>query len=231
MEHIAKNIAEVRERIAVAAAKSGRKAEDITLVAVTKTVDIESIKEAVRYGITDLGENRVQEMAQKYGDVNGEAALNWHMIGHLQRNKAKSALEMADLIHSLDSIRLADEIQKNAEKMGIIAEVLIEINIANESSKYGVKPEDAVDFAVQLEKYDNIRLRGLMCVAPNVENAEQNRQSFQHMRNLSLDIREKIVYSRDTNILSMGMSNDYEIAIEEGANMVRIGSKLFGQRI
>jgi len=234
LEYIAKNLAEIRSRIAAAAAKSGRKAEDITLVAVTKTVDAERIKEAIRLGVTDLRENRVQEMVQKDG-VNGEIPIKWHMIGHLQRNKVRDVLERADLIHSLDSVRLAEEIQKNAEKMGIIADVLIEINIAHESSKFGVEPKDAVDFANELEKFGNIRLRGLMCVAPFVGNAEENREYFRQMRKIFIDIREKDVYTRNMNIwnmniLSMGMSNDYEIAIEEGANMVRIGTSIFGNR-
>ena len=227
MEHIGKNIAEVKERIAIAAAKSGRNVDDITLVAVTKTIEPESIREAICHGLTDLGENRVQEMAGKFDLISG---AKWHMIGHLQRNKVKQAIEMSSLIHSLDSVRLAEEIQKAAEKMGIIADVLIEINIANEDTKHGIKPEDAADFAANLEKYGNIRLNGLMCVAPFVDFAEENRKFFQQMRDIYIDIKDKHMYNANMNILSMGMSNDYEIAIEQGANLVRIGTRIFGSR-
>jgi len=227
MEYIGNNLKIINERIAKAAIKSGRKPEDITLIAVTKTIEPDQINEAIRHGITDLGENRVQELLRKKPAVN---PAKWHMIGHLQRNKVRMIIDQTCLIHSLDSPALAEEIQKNAEKQGIVVDALIEINIMDEQSKFGVKPEDAAEFAGQLEKYGNIRLRGLMCVAPFVEIAERNRDCFRQMCKILLDIREQNRHNSNMNILSMGMSNDFEIAIEEGANMVRIGTSIFGER-
>ena len=225
------NLAEIKENIANAAKKSGVvDIQKIMLVAVTKTFDAQTAKKAVDLGVMDLGENKVQEFLDKNGEVN---CAFWHMIGHLQTNKVKYIVnknfaEKIKLIQSLESVKLAAEIDRRAKDAGITANCLIEINIAGENSKYGVPPEEAMLFAKSLEMFENIRVKGLMCVAPFTVNPENNRGLFAEMRGLFGKMREtekcKMEY------LSMGMSGDYAVAIEEGANMVRIGTALFGGR-
>ena len=224
---IAKNLQDTRERIARAAAKSGRTAADITLVAVSKTVGVERIREALACGLSDFGENKVQELAAKAEQLNeaGEK-VTWHMIGRLQTNKARVAAQTAALIHSVDSMRLAEELNRRA---GSPIDVLMQVNAANEATKAGVDVESAKAFACDLQKFPNLRLRGLMTIAPAVENPEGNRLVFGKMNKLFVDIRDGL----DNNIikfLSMGMTSDFEIAIEEGANIVRIGTGIFGER-
>lgn len=227
MDYITENVNDILRRIETAAGKSGRSPEDITIIGVTKTIDVPHIQKLAELGIRDLGENKVQELLDKYGKLEN---VNWHMIGHLQTNKVKYIIDKTCLIHSVDSIKLANEIQRRAGQKNLIKDVLIEINIANEDTKYGVLPEDADTLALEISKMENLRLRGLMCIAPFVENSEQNREYFIKMRNLFIDISGRIDDNVYMNYLSMGMTNDFETAIEEGANMVRIGTGIFGSR-
>lgn len=227
MDYISENVNDILKRIELSAKKSGRSLADITVVGVTKTVGVLRINELVSLGISNLGENKVQELLNKYDRVEN---VSWHMIGHLQTNKVKYIIDKTCLIHSVDSLKLAEEIQRRAEQKNLIKDVLIEINIANENTKYGVMPEAAEALAHEISKMKNVRLRGLMCIAPFVENSEQNRPYFIEMRNLFIDICGKIADNVYMDCLSMGMTNDFEIAIEEGSTMVRIGTGIFGAR-
>lgn len=226
--YISENIEDIRERIACAAKKAGRNPEDILLLAVSKTVDVPRIKKAVECGLTSLGENRVQEIMEKYEPMGKN--VNWHLIGHLQTNKVKYIIDKVELIHSVESIKLAEEIDKQAKKHNIIANLLVEINMAEEESKFGINPNDAVDFITDISKFDNIRVRGLMTVAPFVENGEENRVYFRNMKQLLVDINAKNINNISMDILSMGMTGDYETAVEEGATIVRVGTGIFGKR-
>ena len=224
---IADNLKEIEEKITKAAEISGRKREDVLLLAVSKTVDVPRIKEAVNLGLVDLGENKPQEINWKYDEIEN---VRWHQIGHLQTNKVKYIIDKVCLIHSLDSVKLCEEIQKRAEAKAITMDVLVEINIAGEEAKHGVPPEKAEELVLEASKFKNIRVEGLMTVAPFVENPEENRKYFKEMYKLFIDIKDKNYDNVDMEYLSMGMTNDYEIAIQEGANIVRIGTGLFGAR-
>ena len=228
MSFIKENLAEIRLNIEAAAKKSGRSAEDITLVAVTKTIEPERINEAIELGLNEFGENKVQELLSKYGYFKPEP--EWHLIGNLQTNKVKSVIGKVKLIQSVDSLHLAEEINKRSIQADRITDVLIEINIAGEETKHGIEPAKTADFAVQMQGFKNIRLRGLMCIATYSENPEANRCYFQKMYGLQLDIQAVLIHNKHVNILSMGMSNDYVCAIEEGSTMVRIGTAVFGNR-
>lgn len=225
---ISENINLINKKITAAAEKSGRKREDILLLGVTKTIEPERIKEMMDCGIKSLGENKVQEVLDKYETIGPEA--QWHLIGHLQRNKVKYIIDKVKLIHSVDSIRLAEEIDKRAKQHNILMDILIEINMAKEESKNGLMDFEALDFCLEVAKLDNIRVKGLMTVAPFVENPQENREYFTKMRKLFVDIGTKNIDNIDMLYLSMGMTNDYEIAIEEGSNIVRIGTGIFGKR-
>lgn len=226
---IAENIKAIEEKITAAALKSGRKREDILLLAVTKTVDTSIMKEALKLGLNEFGENKPQEINRKYDEfVNDD--VKWHQIGHLQTNKVKYIIDKVCLIHSLDSVKLAEEINKRAEAKGISMEVLIEINIGDEEAKHGVAYEDAENLALEVSKLSNIKVKGLMCVAPFISDEAVLRQYFKKMNKLFIDIRDKNYNNIDMKYLSMGMTNDYEIAIEEGSNIVRIGTGIFGAR-
>ncbi len=224
---IKENLADINAKITAAAEKSGRKREDILLLAVSKTIDVPRIKEAVNLGLTELGENKPQEINWKYFEIEN---VKWHLIGHLQTNKVKYVIDKVCLIHSVDSLKLAEEISKRAKAKNITMNVLVEINIAGEEAKHGVPLNEAENLALEISKLDNIRVKGFMTVAPFVENPEENRQYFSQMRKLFVDIRDKNYNNIDMKYLSMGMTNDYEIAVEEGANIVRIGTGLFGAR-
>lgn len=224
---IKENLDLINEKIKAAAEKSGRKREDVLLLAVSKTVDVPRIKEAVNLGLVDLGENKPQEINWKYYEIKN---VKWHQIGHLQTNKVKYIIDKVCLIHSVDSLKLAEEISKRAKAKNITMDILVEINIAGEEAKSGVPLDEAEALAVEISKLDNIIVKGLMTVAPFVENPEDNREYFKQMRNLFVDIRDKNYNNIDMKYLSMGMTNDYEIAVEEGANIVRIGTGLFGAR-
>jgi hypothetical protein len=222
------NIATIKKQIEEAARRSGRDPKEITLIAVSKTYPLEKVEEAIECGCNDFGENKVQEVVQKIPLVS--KPVNWHFIGHLQTNKVKYIVEDVTLIHSVDSIKLAKEINKQADKRNRICNVLVEVNVAKEESKHGIEVEEVVDFLKEMSTLKSIKVKGFMTVAPFVENPEENRSVFRKLYNLSVDIQKQNIDNIDTDILSMGMSNDFEIAIEEGATMIRIGTKIFGTR-
>ncbi len=223
MPDIKGNIIQVKERIAAAAGKSGRSSEEITIVAVTKTVEVERIKEAIAGGITDIGENYLQEAQSKWLEL--KKSVKWHFIGHLQRNKVKAAVEFVDLIHSVDSFELAAEIGKRSLAIGREIPVLIEVNCAGEKSKCGVEPDGALFLAEKIAAIPGIKLCGLMAIPPFSYNPQDSRPFFANLRNIFNKLPEE-----NRQHLSMGMSGDFEIAIEEGATIVRIGTAIFGPR-
>ncbi|AEV68616.1 YggS family pyridoxal phosphate-dependent enzyme [Acetivibrio clariflavus] len=227
-DYIKRNLEIIRERIEKAAAKSGRKAEDIMLVAVSKTVEPEKIIKAIDEGITELGENRVQELVQKYDIINRDC--NWHLIGHLQTNKVKYIIDKVKLIHSVDRYSLAAEINTRAQKIGKKVDILVQVNISGEQSKFGAAAQDALELIRKISELENLRVRGLMTIAPYTTNPEAVRYVFSGLRKLSIDIEKENINNINMEYLSMGMSNDFEVAIEEGANIVRIGTALFGER-
>ncbi len=227
-DYIRKNLEIIRKKIEMAAIKSGRKPEDITLVAVSKTVELQKILRAIDEGITELGENRVQELTEKYDIISRDC--NWHLIGHLQTNKVKYIVEKVKLIHSVDRYNLAVEINDRAKKIGKKINVLVQVNISGEQTKFGVAKNEARQLIEQVAGLENIRIRGLMTMAPFASNAEAVRAVFSGLKKLSIDIEKENINNIDMEYLSMGMSNDFEVAIEEGANMVRIGTALFGER-
>lgn len=225
---IEQNIIDVKKRINEAALKSGRNPDEILLLAVSKTIDVPKIKEAVNCGLNSLGENRVQEIMEKYEPM-GEG-INWHLIGHLQTNKVKYIIDKVCLIHSVESLKLAEEINKRAEKAGVVMDILVEVNVADEESKFGIKPKDCENFIRQLSLLKNINVKGLMTVAPFTENPEENRIYFKEMKKLLIDINNKKINNINMTELSMGMTGDYCVAIEEGATIVRVGTGIFGER-
>ena len=224
---IKENLSKVHENINKACKRAGRQPSEVTLIAVSKTKPIELIQEAYNFGERNFGENHVQELEWK---VPALPDANWHMIGHLQRNKVSKIVGKVSLIHSVESERLAKEIDKQSEKVGVVTPVLVEINIGDEDSKFGIRPEDAVEFVKKISVYKNICVKGLMTVAPYVENSEENRPLFRKMYDLYIDIKNENIDNVSMDILSMGMTNDYEIAIEEGATIVRVGTGIFGAR-
>lgn len=227
--YISENINVIRQKIAKAAQKAGRNPEDVLLLAVSKTIDNERIRQAVDCGLNELGENKVQEIMDKFDTL--ERDVKWHMIGHLQTNKVKYIIDKVKLIHSVDSIKLAEEINKRAAKCGRVMDILVEINVADEDSKFGIACDMAEDIIRQMALMENIRVRGLMTVAPNVDDGEENRPVFKRLRQLFIDINGKKIDNVNMDILSMGMTGDYEVAIEEGATIVRVGTGIFGPRI
>ena len=226
VEDIAKNIAHVRARISQAAAQRRRDPDEITLIAVTKDVPGEKINAAIAAGITDLGENRGQEALKKQREV--VAPAKWHLIGHLQRNKVRHCLTNFALIHSLDRLSLAQEIQRRAAQRGVVVPCLVQVNVAGEKSKFGLAPGELEPFLRQVAAMQNIKVCGLMTIAPYYDDPEAARPVFRRLRELF----EQGDYPAGVSMqyLSMGMSNDYTVAVEEGANMVRIGTALFGKR-
>ena len=225
---IKKNLEEVEARIAKACERSGRKRSDVTLIAVSKTKPIEMLLEAYDAGSRDFGENKPQEIREKYPNLPSD--IRWHMIGHLQRNKIKYIIDKVCLIHSVDSVRLAEAINKEAGKHGIIMPILVEVNAAEEESKFGLRIPEVESFIRQISKLSNIQVQGLMTIAPFTENAENNRIYFRKLRNLYVDIKDKNIDNVNMCNLSMGMTGDYEVAVEEGATMVRVGTGIFGAR-
>lgn len=218
----------VDEKVRKACERAGRKREEVTLIAVSKTKPVSMIEELLPLHVVDFGENKVQELTSKSEILPSD--LHWHMIGHLQRNKVKYIIDKACLIHSVDSLRLAETINQEAVKKNVTASILIEVNVAGEESKFGVAPNDAEELIEKISHLSNIQVKGLMTIAPFVENAEENREIFRNLRNLSVDIQEKKFNNVTMNVLSMGMTGDYEVAIEEGATMVRVGTGIFGER-
>lgn len=217
----------IHQRIQNALIRAGRQSENITLIGVTKQVDTTVIQEAVSNGLVELGENRVQELLSKYDQVIG---ANWHMIGRLQRNKVKYIVDKATMIHSLDRLSLAREINRQAEKIQRVMPVLVQVNIANEESKAGLPYEEVVPFVESLFNLRYIRVMGLMQIAPFMDDQELIRPYFTRMKRLFDDLRQYNYPHTDIRYLSMGMTNDFETAIEEGANMIRIGTAIFGDR-
>jgi len=225
---IQKNILETKEKIRQACKRSGRAEEEVTLIAVSKTKPLFMIKEAYEAGMLQFGENKPQEMRDKAKEFT--ASVNWHMIGTLQTNKIKYVVGTACMIHSVDSISLAYAIDKEATKKDLVMDVLLEVNVAEEESKHGFSVNEIFPAVQELASLSHIRLRGLMTVAPYTENAEENRIYFRKMKEILVDINAKNIDNVFMDSLSMGMSSDYEVAIEEGATMVRIGTGIFGER-
>lgn len=225
---IQKNLKEIETRIQGACLAGGRKREDVKLIAVSKTKPVEMLQEAYDCGCRDFGENKVQELVDKYDKMPKD--IRWHMIGHLQRNKVKYIVDKVYLIHSVDSLRLAGEISKEAVKKGVTVSILVEINVAGEESKFGSAVDEAVSLVEEIAKLPNIVIRGLMTIAPYVENSEENRLYFAKLKQIYVDIIHKNIDNVFMKELSMGMSGDFEAAITEGATYIRIGTSIFGER-
>ncbi len=225
---ITENLQEVEAKIQAACARSGRSRDDVTLIAVSKTKPVEMLEEAYEAGVREFGENKVQEMVDKCGQLPDD--IHWHMIGHLQRNKVKYVVGRAVLIHSVDSLRLAQEISARSVREEVETDILLEVNIAGEESKFGVSPEETEDLARAIAVLPGVHIQGLMAVAPYTDDPEENRPYFRRIRELSVDIARKNIDNISVCILSMGMTGDYEVAIEEGATMVRVGTGIFGER-
>ena len=219
---------EVEKRIQAACDRAGRKREEVTLIAVSKTKPVETLQEAYDLGVRIFGENKVQELSAKYEALPKD--IHWHMIGHLQTNKVKYIIDKAELIHSVDSLKLAETIEKEAAKHDLIADILVEVNVAEEESKFGMKMEEVIPFVEKVSAFPHVRVRGLMTIAPFVEDPEENRSIFADLHKLYIDIKKKNHDNDTVSVLSMGMTNDYEVAIEEGATMVRVGTGIFGAR-
>lgn len=225
---IKENLEEVEQRIQAACRRAGRKREEVTLIAVSKTKPVEDLKEAYQLGIRTFGENKVQELTEKYEVLPKD--IHWHMIGHLQTNKVKYIVDKAELIHSVDSLKLAETIEKEAAKKNCIVSILIEVNVAQEESKFGVHTDEVIPLIEKIARFPHVRIQGLMTIAPFVQNSEENRTILRTLQKLSVDIMQKNIDNVNVSILSMGMTNDYEVAIEEGATMVRVGTGIFGAR-
>ena len=219
----------IKQSIKASALKAGRNPEDILLLGVTKTVDIDLMRSAFDMGITHFGENRVQEFLRKSDIINRDCC--WHIIGRLQTNKVKYLDNRITLIHSLDRIELAEALQDRGEKINHIFSVLVQVNVAGESTKAGVDPDNLKSFLLKLSKMGNIRVKGLMTIAPYTEDPEDVRLIFRTLRKLSVDMERERVENINIEELSMGMSSDFNVAVEEGATIVRVGSALFGERL
>lgn len=225
---LAEQIKKVQEQITAACMRAGRSPKEVTLIAVSKTKPVEMLEEVYQAGIREFGENYVQELTGKISCLPDD--IRWHMIGHLQRNKVKYVVGKVAMIHSVDSLRLAEEINKESLKRGIVTDILMEVNVAMEENKFGTGINEAPALALLLSKLPGIRLRGLMTSAPYVENAEENRKYFRQLKQLCVDINAKNIDNVHMDVLSMGMTNDYVVAVEEGATMVRVGTAIFGAR-
>ena len=228
MANIAENLKEVAKNMEAAAKGCKRCAQDVRLIAVTKTHGVDVINEAIDLGVTDIGENRVQEILEKYDQVK---PVRWHLIGHLQRNKVKYIIDKVHLIHSVDSFDLAKEIDRQAKKHGKVQDILLEVNVSGEESKFGLVPSDCAELCQRVSaELENVRIQGLMTVAPYTDDTELLRDVFQGLSALADEIRNKNIKNVCMKELSMGMTNDYPLAIECGATMVRVGSGIFGNR-
>ncbi len=225
---IRENLELVEKNISEACSRAGRDRSEVTLIAVSKTKPVEDIMEAYNAGIRDFGENKVQELVDKYDKLPKD--IRWHMIGHLQKNKVKYIVDKAVLIHSVDSFELAKEINKQAEKKNRVVDILIEVNIADEETKFGVGYDNALELVKSVMELSYVNIRGLMCIAPYVVDSNQNRKFFQKMLKLDVDIMSKLCNNIHIDVMSMGMTCDYTVAIEEGATMVRVGTGIFGER-
>ena len=225
---VTENLNQVRENIKAACEAAGRDPKEVTLIAVSKTKPVHMLQEAYDAGARVFGENKVQEITDKYPQLPKD--IQWHMIGHLQRNKVKYIIDKAALIHSVDSLRLAETIQEEAAKHQVVMPILVEVNVAMEETKFGTSLAEAMELVEQISHFPNIRIEGLMTIAPFVEDPEENRKYFRALKKLAVDINNKNIDNVHVRILSMGMTNDYMVAIEEGATMVRVGTGIFGER-
>ena len=228
MGYLSDNLSEIEKRISISCETSGRNRQDVLLIAVSKTKPLPLLEEAYTCGIRDFGENRVQELAQKAENMPSD--IRWHMIGHLQKNKVKAAVRHAYMIHSVDSLSLAETISTEAVKQSKTVQILLEVNIAAEESKFGYSPSQALSELPLIAALPNLKIKGLMTIAPFTETAESNREYFRQLRELAVDITNKNIDNVDMEVLSMGMSGDFQVAIEEGATMVRVGTSVFGER-
>lgn len=222
------NYNDVDTRVSSACRRSGRQRDEITLIAVSKTKPAEDIATLYSHGVRDFGENKVQELTDKYEKLPKD--IRWHLIGHLQTNKVKYIVDKVYLIHSVDSLKLAEQIEKEACKRNITVNILIQVNVANEETKFGLDKEETIRNVEAISKLPHINIKGLMTIAPFVENGEENRKYFNELKQLSVDIQKKNIDNVCMDFLSMGMSGDYETAIEEGATLVRVGTSIFGMR-
>ena len=222
------NLQQVEANICKACENAGRKRSDVTLIAVSKTKPVEMLQTVYDLGPRDFGENKVQEMCEKMEVLPKD--IRWHMIGHLQRNKVKYLIGKVTMIHSVDSLRLAEEISKESVKKDAQTDILLEINCAGEESKFGIRPKDTLALVRQIAVLPNVHIRGLMTVAPLTQTPEENRVYFQLMKKLSVDIAQESVDNVSMDVLSMGMTIDYQTAIEEGSTCVRVGTGIFGTR-
>ena len=225
---LADNLKQVKENIKKACERAGRNPEEVTLVAVSKMKPLSDIEELLKTGQLEYGENYVQELCDKYENIS--RPVHWHMIGHLQTNKVKYIIDKVELIHSVDSLHLAKQIEKEAVKKGVEAQILVQVNIAQEDTKFGINTSEVMKLVEEISKFSHVHIKGLMTSAPFVQNPEENRCYFKKLHQLFIDIREKNIDNVNVSILSMGMTNDYEVAVEEGATMVRVGTGIFGAR-
>lgn len=225
---IAENLAAVEKNIIDACKRAGRAREEVTLISVSKTKPPEMIQEAYQLGKREFGENKAQELKEKHALLPGD--IKWHFIGHLQTNKVKYVVGRAYLIHSVDSLRLAEAIEQESAKRDVVSQILLEVNVAGEESKFGLKPEETLALAQQIARLPHVQIQGLMTIAPYVDDPEENREVFRRLRELSVDIRSKNIDNVSMGVLSMGMTGDYQVAIEEGATYVRVGTGIFGER-
>ena len=225
---VAENYRYVLKKVEEACARSGRDPKEVTLIAVSKTKPIEMIEEAMEAGARVFGENKVQELCDKYEQLPKD--LHWHLIGHLQRNKVKYIVDKAELIHSVDSLKLAEEISKEALKKNVEVNILIEVNVAEEESKFGVSVEETLALVEEIAKLPGIHIQGLMTIAPYTTDPEENRPVFRTLKKLAVDIKKKNIDNVCMDVLSMGMTGDYQVAVEEGATLVRVGTGIFGER-
>jgi pyridoxal phosphate enzyme (YggS family) len=222
------NLQEVQNKVFQAAVKAGQKPEDIQIIAVTKTVDIPQMEEAIDAGISAIGENRVQEITKKYPLL--QKKVDWHLIGYLQTNKVKYIIDKVQLIHSLERLSLAKEISKRAKQKGLTMPVLIQVNVAQEKTKHGLEVEQVIPFIKEIVELEGIKVQGLMTMAPFVNDPEEVRFVFRELRLLAERIKQESIPGIEMKHLSMGMTNDFEVAIEEGANLIRVGTGIFGER-
>lgn len=222
------NLKNVKENIKNACERVGRDPSEVTLVAVSKIKPLSDIEELAEVGQMEYGENYVQELCEKYENIS--KPVHWHMIGHLQRNKVKYIIDKVELIHSVDSYALAQQIEKEAVKKGVIAQILIQVNIASEDTKFGLNEDEVLSLVKEISSLEHVKIRGLMTSAPYVTDPEENRCYFKKLHQLFVDIPKKNIDNVSMDILSMGMTNDYEVAIEEGATMIRVGTGIFGER-
>jgi len=225
MPMIRDNFLHLRQRIEKAALRVGRDPAMIKLVAVTKSRDLRQIHQALEFGVTDIGENRIQEALIKYRELTDQRPIKWHMVGHLQTNKAKEAVGIFDYIHSLDSLHLAEELDKQAGRVNKLQDVLLEVNVSGETAKFGVPPQDAPTLVKEISRLGHLRLQGLMTVAPISDDPEKSRPHFRALRELKDKINQ--LTNNPLTVLSMGMSDDFEVAIEEGADFIRLGRAIF----